>query len=89
MALGLEVPLKVLSPDLYVTPELYGGYLPAPYTPVDPRFAHPKLLADLWNREEIEVPSSCFSLLGLGALRPLLSAHEGLFELYEHAIQLL
>src|SRR5215218_233570 len=88
VALGLEVPLKVLTPNLYVAPELYGGYLPTLDTPVDPRFAHPKLLADVCDREQIEVSSCCCfcSWLGLGALRTLISAFEGLFKLYERAL---
>src|SRR5829696_9036209 len=88
VALGLEVALKVLTPDLYVAPELYGGYLPTLYPPVDPRFAHPKLLADVRNREQIEVSSCCCfcSWLGLGALRTLISAYEGLFKLYKRAL---
>src|SRR5215213_1848138 len=89
VALGLEVALKVLSPDLYVAPELNGGYLSTLDAPVDPRFAHPQLLADVRDREEIEVPCSscCFcTWLGLGALRTLISAYEGLFKLYERAL---
>src|SRR5215217_4128762 len=90
IALGLEVALKVLTPDLYIAPELYGGYLPALDSRVDPRFAHPQLLADVRDREEFGAPSSCFSssLLGLGALRPLLSACEGLFESSKRVLQL-
>jgi hypothetical protein len=89
VALGLEVALKVIAPDLYVAPELYGGYLPALYTLVDPRFAHPQLLADIRDREEFRA-SSCLSSswLALGALRPLLSAYEGLFEPSKGVLQL-
>src|SRR5215218_9381846 len=75
VALGLEVALKVLSPDLYVAPKLYRGYLPTLYPPVDPRFAHPKLLADLRDREQIEA----LTLYGPHLRIPV----EVLFELYE------
>jgi len=78
VALGVEVPLKVLTPNLYVAPELHGGYLPALYMPVDPRFAHPKLLADLRDREQIEA----LTLYGPHLRIPV----EVLFELYEAAL---
>ena len=78
VALGLEVPLKVLTPDLYVAPELYGGYLATLYPPVDPRFAHPKLLADLRDREEIEA----LTIYGSHLRFPV----QVLFELYEAAL---
>ena len=88
VALVLQVPFEVFAPDLYVAPKLNGGYLPALDVPVDPRFAHPQLLADVGDREEIK-SSSCFSsLLGLGALRPLLSACESFFEPSERVLQL-
>src|SRR5829696_731029 len=29
VALGLQVPFEIFTPDLYVAPELHGGYLPA------------------------------------------------------------
>ncbi len=61
VALILQVPLEVLTPYLYVAPELYRGYLPALYAPVDPALAHPKLLADLRDREEKEEASSLLS----------------------------
>src|SRR5215212_2869180 len=84
VALRLQVPFEIFAPDLYVAPELNGGYLPTLYTPVDPRFAHPQLLADVRDREEIEVPSC--SWLGLGTLLPLFWLAEGIFELYEGAL---
>jgi hypothetical protein len=54
VALIFQVPFEVFTPYLYVAPELYRGYLPAPYVPIDPALAYPKLLADLWDREEKE-----------------------------------
>jgi hypothetical protein len=89
VALSFQVPLEVLAPDLYVAPELDAGYLPALYAPVDPALAHPKLPADVRDREEIEAFSSPFSIMvGLGTLRPLFSPTEDLLELYKRALQL-
>ena len=87
VALSFQVPLEVLAPDLYVAPELDAGYLPALYAPVDPALAHPKLPADVRDREQIEAPF-CPLLLGLGAFLPplFLLATEGLLELYERAL---
>jgi hypothetical protein len=84
--LGLQVPLEVLTPDLYVAPKLDTGDLPTLYVPVDPTLAHPEFLADVGNREEIEAVT--VSLAGLGALWALFLVSEVLFELYERVFQL-
>ena len=88
VALSFQVRFEVFAPDLYVAPELDAWYLPALYAPIHPALAHPQLLADIVDREEVQVSPSRLGLLFVlqGALPPLLPS-EGLFELRERDVQ--
>jgi hypothetical protein len=69
VAVALDILFQVLALHFYGTPEFDAWYLPAPYLLVDPALAHPYLLADLRDREQLVFPS------GLGSKPTLNRGH--------------
>jgi hypothetical protein len=80
VVVALEVLFQLVSPYLYGAPQPHAWDLPAAQAPVDPALAHPQLLAQLRDGEQLHAAL----LFLLGAKNS--PAGDALFELYEGAL---